>query len=121
MLCAMRGCHFGRVVATTLRPTRRARIAVRVWQHGNVLPGPAGGTGRRAHLRSEWLQSRMGSTPVPGTGQVIGADRGADRRVDHGLFYKYHSGASQVAATEGSGKFARPSVLRFVRPTRTKS
>src|ERR1035437_5878587 len=56
------------------RPTRRGRIAVRVWQHGTVLPGPAGGTGRRAHLRSEWPQGRTGSTPVPGTGRVIAAE-----------------------------------------------
>jgi hypothetical protein len=67
----------------TFASTRRPRIAVRIWQHGNVLPGPAGGTGRRSHLRSDWPKGRTGgaaaavaaslcfaTNPVPGTGRV---------------------------------------------------
>ena len=59
--------------------TRRARIAMRVWQHVRVLPGPAGGNGRRAHPRSAWPEGRAGSIPAPGTGQVIGALTGFPR------------------------------------------
>ena len=46
-----------------------------------MLPGPAGGTGRRERLRSVWPKGRAGSSPAPGTGRVSSPNVSLTRRL----------------------------------------